>query len=155
MGSRGELGHMEEPNRIPINSEVGIPLDELKFDFVRSSGPGGQHVNRSATQVELRFDVANSPSLTEEQRHRVLMNLRTRIDAAGVLHISAQSTRSQYRNRAEAVTRFQELMQRALRVPRRRKPTRPTVAARERRLEQKRRRSDQKRSRQRVQYDER
>jgi len=146
---------MEEPNCIAINSEVKISLDELVFDFVRSSGPGGQHVNRSATQVELRFDVANSPSLTEEQRHRVLMNLRNRIDAAGVLHLSAQSTRSQYRNRAEAVARFQELMQRALRVPRRRRPTRPTAAARERRLEQKRRRSDQKRSRQRVPHDER
>ncbi len=146
---------MEEPDRIVINSEVKIPLDELVFDFVRSSGPGGQHVNRSATQVELRFDVANSPSLTEEQRRRVLMNLRNRIDAAGVLHLSAQSTRSQYRNRAEAVARFQELMQRALRVPRRRSPTRPTAAARERRLEQKRRRSDQKRSRQRVPHDER
>jgi len=145
---------MEEPNRIAINSEVEIPRDELVFDLVRSSGPGGQHVNRSSTQVELRFDVANSPSLTEEQRHRILMNLRNRIDAAGVLHISAQSTRSQYRNRADAVARFQELMQRALRVPRRRKPTRPTAAARERRLARKRQRSDQKRSRGRVWYDE-
>jgi len=124
-----------------------IPLDELKFRFSRSGGPGGQHVNRSATQVELLFDVAHSPSLTEEQRARVLRRLRGYIDADGVLHLVSSGTRSQLRNREEVVRRFAQMMERALRVPKPRRATRPSAAARERRLAQKRRRAEIKRLR--------
>jgi ribosome-associated protein len=136
-----------------ITNTVSISMSELRFRFTRSSGPGGQHVNRSATQVELLFDVANSPSLNETQRQRVLRKLRSRIDKEGTLHLVSQETRSQLRNREEVVERFQMLMREALRVPKRRFPTRPTRAARERRLEEKRRRSEAKRERRPVQSD--
>ena len=132
---------------VRITDTVSIPMSELHFRFARSSGPGGQHVNRSATQVELLFDVANSPSLDETQQQRVLSKLKSRIDKEGVLHLVSQETRSQLRNREEAVERFQELMSGALRVPKSRRPTRPTRAARERRLEEKRRRGEAKRGR--------
>ena len=138
---------------VHITNTVSISMSELRFRFARSSGPGGQHVNRSATQVELLFDVANSPSLNETQRQRVLRKLRSRIDKEGILHLVSQETRSQLRNREEVVERFQELMREALHVPKRRWPTRPTRAARERRLEEKRRRSEAKRSRRPVQPD--
>ena len=136
---------------VRITDNVSIPMSELHFRFARSSGPGGQHVNRSATQVELLFDVANSPSLNETQRRRVLRKLKSRIDKEGVLHLVSQETRSQLRNREEVVERFQELMREALRVPKRRLPTRPTRAARERRLATKRRRGETKRGRRPVQ----
>ena len=140
-------------NVVHITDTVSIPMSELRFRFARSSGPGGQHVNRSATQVELLFDVANSPSLDEAQQRRVLRKLKSRIDKEGVLHLVSQETRSQLRNREEAVERFQELMRDALRVPKSRRPTRPTRTARERRLGEKRRRGETKRGRRPVQPD--
>ena len=130
-----------------ITNTLTIPLSELRFRFARSSGPGGQHVNRSATRVELLFDVAGSPSLTEAQRERALKALAPYIDSDGVLHLISQTFRSQFRNREEAVERFQTLMRRAMKVPKRRHPTRPSRAARERRLASKRRRSEIKRQR--------
>ena len=138
---------------VRITDTVSIPMSELQFRFARSGGPGGQHVNRSATQVELLFDVANSPSLDETQRRRVLAKLKSRIDQEGVLHLVSQETRSQLRNREEVVERFQELIREALHVPQKRRPTRPSRAARERRLEEKRRRSETKRDRRPVQPD--
>jgi len=138
---------------VRITDTVSIPLSELRFRFARSSGPGGQHVNRSATQVELLFDVAGSPSLNEAQRRRVLRRLKSRIDKEGVLHLVSQRFRSQLRNREEVVERFQRLMREALRVPKRRLPTHPTQASRERRLEEKRRRSEIKEGRQRELLD--
>ena len=138
---------------VRITDTVSIPMSELRFRFARSSGPGGQHVNRSATQVELLFDVAGSPSLNEMQRRRVLTKLKSRLDKEGVLHLVSQETRSQLRNREEAVERFQELMRDALRVPKSRRPTRPTRTARERRLGEKRRRGETKRDRRPVQPD--
>jgi ribosome-associated protein len=130
-----------------ITNTLTIPLSDLRFRFTRSSGPGGQHVNRSATRVELLFDVAGSHSLTEAQRKRALKALAPYIDSDGVLHLISQSFRSQLRNREEAVERFQTLMRRAMRVPKRRRPTRPSRAAQERRLARKRRRSELKRQR--------
>jgi len=138
---------------VRITDTVSIPMSELQFRFARSSGPGGQHVNRTATQVELLFDVANSPSLEEVQRQRVLSKLKSRIDKEGILHLVSQETRSQLRNREEVVERFQELMRDALHVPKSRRPTRPTRGARERRLEEKRRRGETKRSRRPVPPD--
>ena len=130
-----------------ITNTLTIPLSELRFRFARSSGPGGQHVNRSATRVELLFDVAGSPSLTEAQRERALKALAPHIDSDGVLHLVSQTFRSQLRNREEAVERFRTLMHKAMWVPKRRRPTRPSRAARERRLASKRRRSEIKRQR--------
>jgi ribosome-associated protein len=124
-----------------INDELSIPLAELSFRFSRSSGPGGQHVQKSSTRVELLFDVTNSPSLTDAQRARVLEWLVGYLDTTGVLHLTCQSERSQWRNREEVVARFQALMQRALRPRKRRRRTRPTAASRERRLRQKKQRS--------------
>jgi ribosome-associated protein len=130
-----------------ITNTLTIPLSELCFRFTRSSGPGGQHVNRSATQVELFFDAAGSPSLTEAQRERALKVLAPYIDNDGVLHLVSRTFRSQLRNREEVVERFQKLMRKAMRVPKRRRPTRPSRAAQERRLASKRHRSKIKRQR--------
>ena len=130
-----------------ITDTLSIPLSELRFRFARSSGPGGQHVNRSATRVELFFDVASSPSLTEAQRERALKALAPYIDSDGVLHLVSQTFRSQLRNREEVVERFQTLMREAMRVPKRRRPTRPSRAAQEKRLASKRHRSEIKRQR--------
>jgi len=130
-----------------ITNTLTIPLSELRFRFTRSGGPGGQHVNRSATRVELFFDVAGSSSLTEAQRERAMKALAPYIDSDGVLHLVSQTFRSQLRNREEVVERFRTLMQKAMRVPKRRRPTRPSRAAQERRLARKRRRSEIKRQR--------
>jgi ribosome-associated protein len=137
---------LEEDN-LQINESTVIPVSELRFRFSRSSGPGGQHVQKTSTRVELLFDVANSPSLTDAQRSRVLDRLSGYVDSAGVLHLFSQSARSQLRNRQEAVDRFQALIRHALKRRRRRKPTRPSAASRERRLQKKRERSQRKRLR--------
>ena len=126
---------------VRINEELVVPVSELDFRFSRSSGPGGQHVQRSDTRVELLFDVAHSPSLSEEQRSRIRHRLGGYIDGEGVLRLVSSATRSQLSNREDAVQRFQALLAGALRVHRRRVPTRPTAAAREQRLTAKRTRS--------------
>lgn len=137
-------------DRLRINHEVSIPSSELRFRFSRSSGPGGQHVQKSSTRVELLFDVRNSPSLTEEQKQRLLGRLGGYVDSSGTLHLVSQSGRSQWRNREEVVARFQALLQRALASRKRRRATRPSAAARERRLREKRHRSEIKKGRGKV-----
>ncbi len=132
---------MADDSSLKITDTLEIPLAELHFQFSRSSGPGGQHVNRSATQVELTFDVANSPSLSDFQRARILSRLKSYIDTRGILHLSSQTTRSQHRNRAEVVERFQQILQQALHIPKRRVPTRPPPQVKERRLAEKHRKS--------------
>jgi ribosome-associated protein len=133
-----------------VTNTTVIPMSELSFRFSRSSGPGGQHVNRSETRVELRFDLAHTPSLSDEQRERALGRLASYVDTNGVLHLVSQSSRSQWTNREEVVERFRTLMRSALRVPRKRRPTAPSREARERRLEDKRRRGEIKRRRKEV-----
>ena len=145
---------MMDEDWLPITNSLTIPAGELSFRFSRAGGPGGQHVNRTATQVELLFDVAHSPSLSQEQRARIQRALANRIDREGVLHLVSSGTRSQYQNRQEVVARFQALLRRALQVARPRRPTRPGPAARERRLASKRRRSERKRERERVRLPE-
>lgn len=132
---------------LEIDAEVSIPWSELSFRFSRSSGPGGQHVQKSSTRVELLFDVDQSPSLTESQRAQVRKRLSGYIDSSGVLHLTAQSERSQTRNREEVVQRLQELLGKALKPRKHRRPTRPTAPSREKRLRRKRLRSEIKRSR--------
>ena len=126
---------------IRVTRSVVLPLAEVSFRFSRSSGPGGQHAQKSETRVEALFDVESSQALTDVQKRRVLSR------AGPVLRAVAQDERSQLRNRELALERLVEQLRRALRVERRRVPTKPSAAARKRRLEQKRRRSDTKRLR--------
>ena len=126
---------------IRVTRSVTIPTDEIELRFSRSSGPGGQHANRSETRVEAVFDVEGSSALTDVQKRRVLAK------AAPTLRAVAQDERSQWRNRELAVERLVEQLRRALHVERKRVPTKPSAAAKERRLEEKRRRSDVKRLR--------
>lgn len=130
-----------------IDDRTAIPLSELEFRFARGSGPGGQHVQRTETKVELLFDLARSPSLSEEQRALALARLANRVDGDGVLHLTSQAGRSQMENRVDVTERFQRLLASALRPVRARKATRPSAAARRRRLETKRRRSETKQRR--------
>lgn len=141
-------------DRIVITPELSIPVSELHFRFSRSGGPGGQHVNRTETRVELLFDVAQSPSLSAEQRQRLLARLGGFVDHDGILHIVSSVTRSQFDNRADTMVRFQTLLQRALQRPRHRIATRPGRGAQERRLQAKRQRSQHKQTRRRVDADE-
>lgn len=132
---------------LDIGASRPLPTSELEFRATRSGGPGGQHVNTSSTRVELVFDLAGSPTLTEAERGLARRRLRSRLDAEGRLRVVAQDERSQLRNRELAVERLVEQLRKALKVERRRVPTKPTAASRERRLEDKRRRSRTKRLR--------
>lgn len=131
-----------------INDQVAIPMSELSFRFARSSGPGGQHVQRTETKVELLFDLANSPSLNAAQRELAQSRLAGRLDGDGVLHLTSQAGRSQLENRLDVTERFQRLLAGALKPSKRRKPTRPSAAARRRRMDAKRQRAETKQRRQ-------
>ena len=124
-----------------MTRSVVLPLGEVRFRTSRSSGPGGQHAQKSETRVEALFDVEASEALTEAQKRRVVSRV------GPVVRAIAQDERSQLRNRELALERVVEQLRAALRVKRKRVPTKPTAAARERRLEQKRRRSETKRLR--------
>ncbi|MDX6626976.1 MAG: ribosome-associated protein [Solirubrobacterales bacterium] len=130
-------------DELKINERLAIPLAEVELRTSRSSGPGGQHANVTASRVEAVFDVAASPSLDETQRARLLER------AGPVVTAVAQDARGQFRNRELALQRLAQKLATALRVPRRRRPTRPTGASRRRRLEQKRRTGERKRGRRR------
>lgn len=138
---------------LEITPNLAIPDDELIERFVRSSGPGGQNVNKVATAVELRFDVAASPSLPEALRARLLARRDRRLTAEGVLVISAQRFRTQERNREDARERLAAFIAAALHVPKPRVATRPTRASKERRLGGKRERGTIKRDRARRDWD--
>ena len=124
-----------------MTRSVTLPVDEIELRFSRSSGPGGQHAQRSETRVEAILDVEASSALTPAQKRRVVAR------AGPVLRAVAQDERSQWRNRELAVERLVERLREALRVERRRRPTRPTAASRQRRLDDKRRRGETKRLR--------
>jgi ribosome-associated protein len=135
---------------IRITSDISIDESEIDVSFVRSPGPGGQNVNKVATAVQLRFDVAGTRSLPDDVRARLVARAGKRITRDGVLIITARRFRTQERNRADAVERLIELIRTAATPPRKRRKTRPTHASRQRRADQKRRRSETKRSRERV-----
>jgi ribosome-associated protein len=126
---------------LDIRPGISIPLDEIEVRATRSSGPGGQHANVTASRIEASFDVAASSALTEEQKRRIMAR------CGPVVRAVAQDTRSQRRNRELALERLAGRLARALAVQRQRKATRPTRAAKERRLQQKRRKSETKRLR--------
>jgi ribosome-associated protein len=129
------------PEDLRITERLTIPLAEVVLRTSRSSGPGGQHANVTASRVEASFDVLASRALSESQRARILARAGERIVAV------AQDERSQTRNRELALRRLAERLARALAVPRKRRPTRPTAASRERRLQAKRRATERKRGR--------
>ncbi|HET8528752.1 MAG TPA: alternative ribosome rescue aminoacyl-tRNA hydrolase ArfB [Gaiellaceae bacterium] len=132
---------MTAPESIRVTRSVVLPRAEIELRTSRSSGPGGQHAQKSESRVEAVFDVESSTALTEAQKRRVLAK------AGPVLRAVAQDERSQLRNRELATERLVASLREALRVERRRVPTRPTAASRERRLDQKRRRGEVKRLR--------
>ena len=126
---------------LEIDANTVIDDSELMFKTSRSGGPGGQNVNKLNTRVVALFDVANSPSLSAAQRELILSKLRTRVDRRGILHVTSQKHRSQEANRRAAVERLQQLLRDALAPEPIRRPTQASLAVRQRRLEQKRRRS--------------
>jgi ribosome-associated protein len=135
------------PGRLRVNDRLSIPLAEVTVRASRSSGPGGQHANVTASRVEASFDVLTSQTLSETQRKRLLARLGPRVVAV------AQDERSQSRNRELALARLGERLARGLAVPKRRRATRPTAASRERRLAAKRRATQRKRERRRPDED--
>ncbi|HEY7876482.1 MAG TPA: alternative ribosome rescue aminoacyl-tRNA hydrolase ArfB [Actinomycetota bacterium] len=132
---------------VRINSHLVIPADEIKLTHTTSGGPGGQHANKAATRVELRWDVAGSRALGPRQRARILNGLRGRVDNSGVLRLSSDRHRSQLRNREDVTQRLATLVATALKPSKKRVATAPSHAARERRLQEKRRRGQLKRAR--------
>jgi ribosome-associated protein len=126
---------------IQVTSRLAIPLEEVELRYSRSSGPGGQHAQKTETRVEAVFDVARSARLSEAQKRRLTARL------GPVVRAVAQDERSQSRNRELALERLGEAIRAGVRVPRKRRPTKPSAASRERRLEEKRRRAERKRLR--------
>ena len=135
---------------IPITPDIEIEERELQFHFIRASGPGGQNVNKVATAVELRFDVLASPSLPSPVRLRLLRIAGSRVNREGVLVISASRYRTQEANRKDAIERLSALIIQATRIPRPRRATKPSAAARHERLNSKRKRGTLKKFRGRV-----
>jgi ribosome-associated protein len=144
---------MSDPSLIQINRRFSLPRAELSFRASRSGGPGGQHVNTTASRVQLTWDVAGSPSLGERRRQMIMARLGNRIDREGVLQITVDTHRSQHRNREEAVERLAGLVAEALRPRKERKATRPPRAAKEKRLRAKKHRGQVKKLRGRVEGD--
>lgn len=132
---------------IHITRTITIDESEIQEYFVRASGPGGQNVNKVATTVQLRFDVANSRSLPEEVRTRLISLAGNRITEDGILIIDARRFRTQSRNREDAIARLVELIRNAAQRPKIRRKTRPTLTSKIRRLESKRRTAESKRVR--------
>jgi ribosome-associated protein len=130
-----------------VRDGVVIPRDELVIRATRAGGPGGQHVNTSSTRIEVVWNVARTRALDEEQRSLVLTRLAARVGADGDLRVVAADSRSQRQNRNAAESRLVALVSRALVIPKRRRPTRPTAASVRQRLDTKRRRADTKRQR--------
>ena len=135
---------------IHITSDIAIDEREIQQTFIRASGPGGQNVNKVATAVQLRFDVAHSPSLPDDVRERLIRLAGRRMTEDGVLIIEARRFRTQDRNRQDAIDRLVALIRRASETPKPRRKTKPTRVSKEQRLEAKRRRSERKRTRQSV-----
>ena len=138
---------------LAVNDSLSIPRNELDVRVSRSSGAGGQHVNKTSSRVEIFWNIPSSQALTDEQRTRLLDKLSSRLTTEGSIRVVASDMRSQSRNRDLAEERLAELVRRSLVVPRKRKPTKPTRAAKEARLESKKLHSNKKRTRQDKSFD--
>ena len=135
---------MTGDDALAVDDTVSIPRHELQFRATRSGGPGGQHVNTSSTRIELLWSPVTTRALDDAARARVLDKLATRLDGDGYVRIVASANRSQLRNREDAERRLAELVRKALVVPKARKKTRPSRAAKARRLDEKKKKSDKK-----------
>jgi ribosome-associated protein len=140
-------------NLLEVNESLSIPRGELEVKVSRSSGAGGQHVNKTSSRVEIFWNVKTSRVLSEEQRARLLDRLASRLSTDGSIRVVASDMRSQSRNRELAEERLVETVRRALLVPKKRRPTKPTRAAKEARLESKKRQSHKKRERGNKSFD--
>jgi ribosome-associated protein len=136
--------------QIQVTPLLALDENELRWIFMRSSGPGGQHVNKVSTAVQLRFDVMNSPSIPDNIRARLLRMAANMINDDGIMVINARRFRSQFRNRQDALERLIDVLREATIPPKTRRRTKPTAASKRRRLQAKRRRSALKRLRRRV-----
>jgi len=132
---------------IYINSALSLQNNEVTYDFIRASGPGGQNVNKVSTAVQLRFNVKNSPSINEAVKNRLIKIAGKRVSSEGILIIDARRHRSQSKNREDALNRLRELIIKSLSVPKPRRKTKPTLASKEKRLRDKKARSKIKQSR--------
>ena len=130
-----------------ITSRISLDEGEIEERFIRASGPGGQNVNKTATAVQLRFKVVDSPSLPVAVRERLVRVAGRRVDKSGVLTIEAKRYRDQSRNRDDALDRLVKLIRKAAEKPARRRPTQPSTASRQRRLDDKRKRGELKKAR--------
>ena len=134
-------------SKLVITSRLSIPMSEIEFRTSRSSGPGGQNVNKLETRVELLFDVARSSSLTDEQRGLLFSRLKSNIDKEGVLRVVSQESRSQWKNKQEAIEKFVRILQLALRRQKKRTKTSPTLVSKEKRIQEKKRTGEKKKMR--------
>ena len=138
---------MHDPDSLTITPEISIPRGELTYRATKSGGPGGQHVNTSSTRIELLWDLSRSRSVSDEQRERLRAKLASRLDSDGMVRVVASDRRSQQQNRAAADERLVALVRHALHVPKKRRKTKPPAAAKERRIKEKKLRSERKRDR--------
>lgn len=147
MATRSSAASVEDERALRVNDRLAIPRAELGVRATRASGAGGQHVNKTSTRVEVTWNASTSPSLSEADRARIAVRLASRLSDEGELRVVASDTRSQLQNRELAETRLADIVRRALVIPKPRKKTRPTRAAKEARLTDKRRTSEKKRVR--------
>ena len=138
---------MDDSSHLKVTASLAIPRSELHHRASRAGGPGGQHVNTSSTRIEVLWDLTGSRAVTDEERDRIRVKLAARLDADGMVRVVASDRRSQQQNRQAAEERLASLIKHALHVPKKRRATKPTRAAKERRLTDKKKRSERKRDR--------